>query len=122
MDVIARLPREFKLGFDVGDPAKYPIIGHRPLVAHGGREAVEVAGRERPDVLLLDIGLPQMNGYEVCQSLRASGFKDALIVAVTGYGQDSDRQLAADAGFDTHLVKPVSLRVIQELLAKHAAK
>jgi CheY-like chemotaxis protein len=45
-----------------------------------------------------------------------------LIVAVTGYGQDSDRQLAADAGFDMHLVKPVSLRAIQELLAKHAAK
>ena len=98
------------------------FIGHEALVAHAGREAVEVASRERPDVLLLDIGLPQLNGYEVCQSLRASGVTDTLIVAVTGYGQDSDRQLAADAGFDVHLVKPVSLRAIQELLAKHAAK
>jgi CheY-like chemotaxis protein len=98
------------------------FIGHEALVAHAGREAVEVASRERPDVLLLDIGLPQLSGYEVCHSLRASGVTDTLIVAVTGYGQDSDRQLAADAGFDMHLVKPVSLRAIQELLTKHAAK
>jgi signal transduction histidine kinase len=98
------------------------FVGHEALVAHAGREAVEVATRERPDVLLLDIGLPQLNGYEVCQSLRASGLTETLIVAVTGYGQDSDRQLAADAGFDMHLVKPVSLRAIQELLTKHAAK
>ncbi len=98
------------------------ILGHEARVVHAGREAVEVAAREPPDVLLLDIGLPQLNGYEVCQSLRASGVTDTLIVAVTGYGQDSDRQLAADAGFDMHLVKPVSLRAIQELLTRHATK
>jgi signal transduction histidine kinase len=94
------------------------LLGHRAIVAHEGRTAVEVALRERPDALLLDIGLPQMNGYEVCQSLRAAGLTGSLIVAVTGYGQDSDRQLAADSGFDLHLVKPVNLRSIKELLAQ----
>src|SRR5262249_12781276 len=80
------------------DPARslakmVEVLGHRTLMAHDGRQAVEVARRERPDVLLLDIGLPQLNGYEVCKSLRASGLTGELMVAVTGYGQDSDRQL-----------------------------
>ena len=96
------------------------VLGHRTLMAHDGRQAVEVARRERPDVLLLDIGLPQLNGYEVCKSLRASGLTGELMVAVTGYGQDSDRQLAEDAGFNVHLVKPVSLKAIQQLLARPA--
>ena len=96
------------------------LLGHQTLIAHDGRDAVDVALRERPDVLLLDVGLPGLNGYQVCQSLRRQGLTDKLIVAVTGYGQDSDRRLTAEAGFDIHLVKPVGMQTIQELLANHA--
>jgi signal transduction histidine kinase len=98
------------------------ILGYQALLAHDGPEAVEIALRERPDVLLLDLGLPRLNGYQVCQSLRKQGLASELIVAVTGYGQDSDRKLTAEAGFDIHLVKPVGLQTIQDLLAKYAAK
>jgi CheY-like chemotaxis protein len=98
------------------------ILGNRTLLAHHGQEAIDVALRERPDIVFLDIGLPGRNGYQVCQALRAAGLTGQLIAAVTGYGQDNDRQLAAEAGFDLHLVKPVSLQTIQQLLAAHAAK
>ncbi|MBI3862067.1 MAG: response regulator [Planctomycetia bacterium] len=97
------------------------ILGHTASMAHAGVSAVEMAMRDRPDVILLDIGLPGMNGYEVCRSLRQQGLKNELILAVTGYGQESDRQLAREAGFDMHLVKPVSLPVIQKLLAERAS-
>ncbi|HEY3966263.1 MAG TPA: response regulator [Planctomycetaceae bacterium] len=98
------------------------ILGHVACLAHDGHSAVEAALREPLDVVLLDIGLPGMNGYEVCRSLRRHGMTRELIVAVTGYGQESDRQLALEAGFDLHLVKPVGLPAIQQLLADHAAK
>jgi CheY-like chemotaxis protein len=98
------------------------ILGHTTSVAHEGHSAVATALREQPDVVLLDIGLPGMNGYEVCRELRRQGLNSELIVAITGYGQENDRQLAQDAGFDAHLVKPVGLTVIEKLLAGHAAK
>jgi len=94
----------------------FRVMGHSALMAFDGRSAVETAMRERPDVVLLDIGLPGMNGYEVCRALRQQGLTDKLIVAVTGYGQESDRQLAMEAGFDLHLVKPVGLPAVQQLL------
>src|SRR5262245_19434237 len=93
------------------------ILGHRTLLAHDGHGAVEVAVRERPDAVLLDIGLPGLNGFEVCRSLRREGLTRELIVAITGYGQENDRQLATEAGFDFHFVKPVSFQKVQELLA-----
>jgi signal transduction histidine kinase len=98
------------------------ILGYQTLLAHDGPDGVEIALREHPDVLLLDLGLPRLSGYQVCQSLRQQGLTSALIVAVTGYGQDSDRRLTVEAGFDVHLVKPVGMQAIQELLANHAAK
>src|SRR4029077_12382838 len=98
------------------------ILGHDTQMAHDGPAAVEAGLRERPDVVLLDIGLPQMNGYQVCQSFRRNGLADALIVAITGYGQDTDRQLSHEAGFDAHLVKPVALGTVQELLATRGEK
>jgi signal transduction histidine kinase len=98
------------------------ILGHTTFMAHEGHSAVETALRERPDVVLLDIGLPGMDGYEVCQALRREGLNGELIVAITGYGQENDRQLAKDAGFDAHLVKPVGLPAIEKILADHAAK
>jgi CheY-like chemotaxis protein len=98
------------------------ILGHSVSTAHEGHAAVEVALRERPAVLLLDIGLPGLNGYQVCRSLRQQGMTHELIAAITGYGQESDRQLAMEAGFDVHLVKPVGFEKLQQLLESHVAK
>jgi CheY-like chemotaxis protein len=96
------------------------ILGHQTFLAHDGQDAIEQALRHRPDIVFLDIGLPRGNGYQVCESLRGAGLTRQLIVACTGYGRENDRQLSSDAGFDVHLVKPVSLSTIQNLLAMHA--
>ena len=83
-------------------------VGHETHTAHDGVEALDVAERVRPDAVLLDIGLPKLNGYEVCRRIREQPWADDLvIVALTGWGQDEDRQRSLEAGFDTHLVKPV---------------
>lgn len=93
------------------------IDGHELLVAHDGKKAVEIALAERPAVVLLDIGLPYLNGYQACRAMREGGLTDALVVAMTGYGQDDDRRMSEEAGFDAHLVKPVELPTVRELLA-----
>jgi PAS domain S-box-containing protein len=80
--------------------------GHQVSVAHDGGTALAIAERERPRVVFLDIGLPGMDGYEICKAMRQGGHEDALIVALTGYGQDEDRARTRAAGFDGHLVKP----------------
>jgi PAS domain S-box-containing protein len=82
------------------------VMGHEVSVAHDGRSGIELAQRLRPDVILLDIGLPQMNGYSVAKQLRSLGFSTP-IVALTGYGAEPDRERAREAGMDGHLVKPV---------------
>ena len=92
--------------------------GHRVSIAHTGFAALEEAEKTRPQVALLDIGLPDISGYEVGKRLRAKYGFDISLVALTGYGQDEDRQKAADAGFDEHLVKPVSIVDIERALAK----
>jgi signal transduction histidine kinase len=97
------------------------IIGHEPILAHDGIEAVEAAKKERPDVILLDIGLPGKSGYDVCRELRNEPCcKDTLIVAQTGWGQKRDRELAQEAGFNHYLVKPVALDDISKLLEQYA--
>ena len=93
------------------------LSGHHVLVSHHGEDALHLAASERPEVVLLDIGLPGIDGYEVCRRLRQSGLEGALIIAMTGYGQERDRQRSKDAGFDTHTVKPVELDHLMELLA-----
>ncbi|SEA83343.1 PAS domain S-box-containing protein [Thiothrix caldifontis] len=93
------------------------IFGHEVLVAHDGKQAVEVALRERPAVVLLDIGLPGMDGYQACRAMRNGGLSDTLIVAMTGYGQEDDKRKAEAAGFDLHMPKPVDVQVLEELLA-----
>ena len=69
--------------------------GHEVMVAHDGHQALEIAAIERPGVVLLDIGLPGMDGYEVCRRVRQQGLADAQIIAMTGYGQDRDRRALA---------------------------
>jgi signal transduction histidine kinase/CheY-like chemotaxis protein len=94
------------------------LAGHRVWIAHDGKEALELAGSERPEVVLLDIGLPKLDGYEVARRLRLDpDLRGALLVAITGYGKEEDRDRGRAAGFDHHLVKPVDLAALQGLLA-----
>ncbi len=93
------------------------MFGHEVVVAHDGPDALISAAANPPDTVLLDLGLPKMDGYEVARRLRAlPHLADTRVIAVTGYGQEDDRRIAREAGFDFHLVKPVEfdelLRVI----------
>jgi PAS domain S-box-containing protein len=95
------------------------LVGHDTRIAHDGLQAVELAEAFRPDVLLLDIGLPKLNGYDACRRIRAQPRgKDIFIVAVTGWGQEDDRRRSQEAGFDEHIVKPVDFAVLEKLLAE----
>jgi signal transduction histidine kinase/ActR/RegA family two-component response regulator len=92
--------------------------GYEARVAYDGAEALEQAEARRPDVVLLDIGMPGMDGYEVARRLRErEGGDKVVLVAVTGYGQEEDRRRAREAGFDYHMVKPVDPGDLRELLA-----
>jgi PAS domain S-box-containing protein len=98
--------------------ALFRLDGHEVKLAHDGKEACAVAEAYRPDIILLDIGLPKLSGYEVCQAVRRQEWaSDVVIVALTGWGQDDDRRRSAAAGFDGHIVKPVDYRNLLELLA-----
>jgi PAS domain S-box-containing protein len=92
------------------------LEGHQVEQAHDGGQAVDAALRRRPDVVLLDIGLPVLNGYQACAAMRKGGLQGALIVAMTGYGKQEDRRAYEDAGFDALLVKPVDMEALQRLL------
>ncbi|HEV2675379.1 MAG TPA: response regulator [Aliidongia sp.] len=93
-------------------------IGHTYQLVHDGRRALETAKAFQPDAILLDIGLPGMDGYAVCRMLRQDdAFKRTPIIAQTGWGQDRDKMQSSAAGFDHHLVKPVTLRDLERLLA-----
>ena len=99
------------------------LAGHEVKVAHGGPAALGIAATFQPQVILLDIGLPGMNGYEAARQLRQlPGLEKVLLVAVTGYGEDHDRRQAQEAGFDHHLTKPVDPEALGELLAHSAAR
>lgn len=92
-------------------------MGYDPSVVHDGRGTLEEAARLRPASMLVDIGLPDLDGYEVARRLRAMpGLESLQIVAVTGYGTGEDRERSHAAGFDAHLVKPVDLDALRELL------
>ena len=95
------------------------LMGHQTATAFDGLMAVEIAAGYGPHLILLDIGLPKMNGYEVCRRIRQQpGGCEIFIVALTGWGQDEDRLRSEQAGFDLHLVKPVSVPALSELLAQ----
>jgi len=90
--------------------------GHAAIVAYSAQDAIEAVATAQPEFVLLDIGLPNMDGYEVARRIRASGAA-ARIIALTGYGQLEDRQRSKDAGFAAHLVKPVDISILVSLLA-----
>lgn len=90
---------------------------HEVETAHDGPSTIEKADRFHPEIILLDIGLPRMDGLAVACALRESGNHDGtLLAALTGYGQEEDRQRSKEAGFDEHLVKPVGVETLQQLL------
>ena len=93
------------------------LMGHETYNVHDGLAAVEAAEKFRPDMILLDIGLPKLNGDDACRRIRElPGSKSMVIVALTGWGQDEDRRRSHEAGFDHHLVKPVEINALQTLL------
>lgn len=95
------------------------LYGHEVFSAPNGRAALESAERHLPEVALLDIGMPLLDGYEVARRIRAQAWgKQVTLLALTGWGQDSDRRRSAEAGFDLHLVKPVDVVKLTELLAQ----
>jgi PAS domain S-box-containing protein len=98
------------------------LAGHDVQTAHDGLEAVQAAAAFRPDVVLLDIGMPKMNGYEAARHIRQQSWgKDMLLVALTGWGQEEDKRQTFEAGFDRHLTKPVDPAALEKLLAESTA-
>jgi len=98
------------------------LLGHNVRMAHDGLVALQSAIDYQPNVVLLDIGLPGLTGYEVASRIREQAtLNGVLLVAVTGYGQESDRQLALQAGFDHHLVKPIDFEKVRQILAGASA-
>ncbi len=94
------------------------LHGYRTSVAHDGPAAIAAAESLRPAMILLDIGLPGLNGFDVCQRVREQSWgKDIVVIALTGWGQESDRHRSREAGFHHHLVKPVEHEVLLSLLA-----
>jgi len=97
--------------------------GHAVWMAHTGKDALAIAAREQPQLVLLDIGLPDRSGYEVAPDLRRiDGMAGAKLVALTGWGTEQDRQRSRDAGLDAHLTKPVDLGGIDALLQEAAER
>jgi len=91
--------------------------GHQVSIAHTGREAFDLACSLQPDALLLDIGMPELNGYQLAQRIRGTGWgRRAMLIAITGWGQEQDKRQALAAGFDRHLTKPIDPSVLEALL------
>jgi CheY-like chemotaxis protein len=98
-------------------------MGHQVRVAYDGRQAVMVAEQFRPDVALIDLGMPDVDGYEVCRRIRAQAWgAKILLIAQTGWGQEFDRRRTQAAGFDQHLVKPLSWDAMDEILHRAATR
>src|SRR5262249_250184 len=94
------------------------LQGHQVCLAHDGHTALAAAAAFRPEIVLPDIGLPGMDGYEVTRRLRTEGMNDVVVAALTGYGRDEDRKCSQAAGIDVHLVKPINLEMLRGLLAR----
>jgi CheY-like chemotaxis protein len=93
------------------------LLGNDVRVAHDGVQATEVAAEFHPDLILLDLGMPRLNGYDTCRSIRRQSWgKRPIIVALTGWGQEEAKRRSLDAGFDHHLVKPADASMLEALL------
>ena len=95
------------------------IMGHETRTAHDGESAVSTAESFLPEVVLLDIGLPLLNGYEVAQRIREQPWGASMfLIAVTGWGQEEDRQRSAEVGLNVHMVKPVEPALLEKILSE----
>ena len=94
------------------------MTGHPVVLAHNGTSALATVASEHPATMLVDIGMPGMDGYELCRRVRAMGHADAVIIAITGYGQERDRQLATAAGFDAHAIKPIDFDALLQIIER----
>ena len=95
------------------------MMGSETKTAFDGEEAVNVAEAFKPDIVLMDIGMPKLNGYDACRHIRAQPWgQNIVIVAQTGWGQDEDRRKAQEAGFDFHMVKPIDCAALEKILAE----
>lgn len=106
---------------DVADMLNLLLVewGQDTRIAYDPPKALEIADKFKPEVVLLDIGLPKMHGYAVARHLREKAWaRDITIIAVTGWGQEADRQQSRAAGINHHLLKPVDPAVLQELLSR----
>ena len=93
------------------------VLGAEVELVHSGRAALDAVEQFKPDVVLLDIGMPGMDGYEVARRIRAnSDHRGVMLIALTGWGQEEDRQRSAAAGFNHHLVKPADIDQLRQLL------
>lgn len=116
-------PRRILIADDSRDSAEslalgLRLSGHEVLVAHSGPEAVAIAVHKRPAVIILDIGMPGLSGYEVAKRIRQEAWGSrAMLVALTGWGRDDDKQQARAAGFDHHLTKPIDPRDLESLMS-----
>lgn len=94
------------------------VTGNETYTAYDGEDAVIAVEKFKPEVVLLDLGLPKLNGYDACRRIRQQAWgKDIVLVALTGWGREEDRRRSKDAGFDEHMVKPVELAAVKKLLA-----
>ncbi len=99
------------------------LMGHDVRAAHDGLEAIQSAERFRPDVALIDVEMPKMNGYEAVRHLRTQSWgRDMVLIALTGWGQEEDKQRSIEAGFDQHLTKPLDPSHLEELLASFTSE
>jgi two-component system CheB/CheR fusion protein len=95
------------------------LSGHIVTVAHSGNEGIEQARRQRPQVVVCDIGLPGANGYDVARALRSDPENHSTyMIAMTGYGRAEDKRMAIAAGFDQHLTKPIAIDALEHLLTR----
>jgi CheY-like chemotaxis protein len=98
------------------------LLGHDARAAYDGAEGLALAGASPPDVMLLDIGMPRIDGYTMARKIRETAWgRHVTLIAVTGFGQEEDRRRAFDAGFDHHIVKPVDVIRLQQLLSERTA-
>lgn len=99
------------------------LSGFRTLLASGGEEALRVGRRERPAVVVLDIGMPDLSGHEVARRIRGTAWgRETVLIAATGWGQDADLKKSGEAGFDVHLTKPLNLRKLKEVISEQLAR
>ena len=93
------------------------LLGFEVEVTHDGYTAIHIANHSTPDFILLDIGIPDIDGYEAARQIRKNPkCKDSKLIAITGYGQEEDKSKSIDAGFDYHLIKPVGIEELKKIL------